>query len=92
MLKLQGNEEKDVILARDMQDGDMAVVVSTGLAYNPQVGIVVQRIKFSFVSGATTDVLVTLGAGSQHAWEPASKLSDSFKVRLLKPGETFVLE
>jgi len=90
MLRLNDNEEKNAIFGRDLQDGEMGVVVASSQGH--YVGRVVQRIKYDFCFGGKVDVLVTLGAGSTRAWCPASTLTDTFKVRLIKPGQTFVLE
>ena len=88
-VRLTNTEYPDTIQIRKMKDGDIAVIVDWGRGNPEYVNLVVQRFD---------EHLAILGLPSGSGWSGAWAIGSSrltshdCRVRLLKSGETLVLE
>ena len=86
MLKLKPEIIDETICVSDMKDGDVAIITNWIACRDLYVGRIVQRYQ---------NFLLTVGASSINGWgEYFSSTHDKSgcKVRLLKKGDTLVVE
>jgi hypothetical protein len=72
MVELIGNERKNRVLARDLRDGQIAIIIENG-DYN---GRIVQRFN---------NIMVAIGLTYGNHWEDIGR--NTLEVRILEDGE-----